>query len=70
MEYNILGLTDKGETKFLSELFSGWIDECKSKQSPTFTKEQVDYLIPILKSENNNFIGIYKFPTVCKQFIH
>ena len=47
MEYNILGLTDNGKTKFLSELFSGWIDESNRKKCQTFSKEQVDYLIPL-----------------------
>lgn len=63
MEYNILGITEKGKTKFLSELFSCWVDECKRKQCKTFSKEQVDYLIPLLQSENNNFVYIGAFPT-------
>ncbi len=62
MEYNIVGLTEKGKTKFLSELFSGWVDEIDRKKCPSYTKEQIDYLIPLLKSENNNFVFIGSFP--------
>jgi hypothetical protein len=62
MEHHILGLTNKGKTKFLLELFSDWVDESNRKKCKTFSKEQADYLIPLLKSENNNFVFIGSFP--------
>ena len=66
MEYNIIGLTEKGKTKFLSKLFSGWLDEKNTKQCLTFSKEELDYLIPLLQSENNGFVHIGFFPTHIK----
>ena len=38
IKYNILGLTERGETKFLSKLFSGWVDEYNRKKMSTIFK--------------------------------
>lgn len=62
MEYHILGMDGSGKVKFLLKLFSDWVDQKNRKKCQTFTKEQIDYIIPLLESENNNFIDIGYFP--------
>lgn len=66
MSYNILKMTDRGETKFLSKLFTTWTSEENRNDALTFDEDQVEYLIPLLKSENDNFIIIAHFPTRLK----
>ena len=65
-EFNILCMTKTGKTKFLSELFSDWIDEKDRKKALSFDKKNVDNIIPLLKSENEDWLIIAYFPVDIK----
>jgi len=62
-KYHILGLTKKGETKFLSKLLSDWVGINDRAQCEAFTQEQLDYIIPLVESENKKLVKISSFPT-------
>lgn len=61
--YNIVGMNPFGETKFLSKLFTQWVDEEDRKQALELPKNQVDNLLPLLRSENIDFVTVGYFPT-------
>lgn len=66
IEYNILGINKRGETKFLSNLHSEWVDEVDREKCPSFSKDHLDNIMPVLKEENDSFIFIGSFPTFIK----
>lgn len=66
MMYNIVASTDSSKTVFLSELFTSWVDVSKRGEAISFPKDQLDYLIPLIKSENEDLFNIAYFPTHIK----